>query len=241
MGVAAVTLGVLTRPYAPVSDYFLRVGKPLAEGANVVNVILVDFRGLDTLGEIAVMAIAAVVIFGILDGLRQHRVLSGFPLESRSKKVHPPILAQISRLLMPLALSVAVFLFLRGHNRPGGGFVAGLVAATIHILLHMANGIEWAQARLRFRFIPLIAAGLLLAVLTGLGSLFVGHPFLTSAVVHGRVPLIGHWEITSTLAFDLGVFGTVLETLLLIHVRLGRLSVGPNRVPHPKESRGEVD
>lgn len=241
VGVAAVTLGVLTRPYAPISDYFLRVGKPLAEGANVVNVILVDFRGFDTLGEITVMAIAAVGIFGLLDGLRQYRVLSGFPLESRSKEVHPPILAQISRLLMPLALSVAVFLFLRGHNRPGGGFVAGLVAATILILLHMANGIEWTQARLRFRFFPLIAAGLLLAVLTGLGSLFVGHPFLTSAVVHGRLPLIDHWEITTALAFDLGVFGTVLWTLLLILVGLGRLSVGPNRVPHPKESRGEVD
>ncbi|WP_448383694.1 monovalent cation/H+ antiporter subunit A [Desulfosoma sp.] len=240
-GVAAVTLGVLTRPYAPVSDYFLRVGKPLAGGANVVNVILVDFRGFDTLGEITVMAIAAVGIFGLLDCLRRHRVVSEFLLESRAKEAHPPLLAQAARLLMPLALMVAVFLFFRGHNRPGGGFVAGLVVATILILQHMANGIEWAQARLRFRILPWIAAGLLLAVFTGLGSLFLGRPFLTSAVVHGRLPLIGHWEITSALAFDLGVFCTVVGTLLLILVGLGRLSVGADRVPHPKESRGEVD
>ncbi len=241
LGMAAVTLGVLTRPYAPISDYFLRVGKPLAGGANVVNVILVDFRGFDTLGEITVMAIAALGVFGLLDNLRRHRVSSGFNLENRAMGIHPPLLAHMARLLMPFALLVAVFLFFRGHNRPGGGFVAGLVLATVLILQHMASGIEWTQMRLRFRILPWIAAGLLTALLTGLGSLIVGRPFLTSALVHGRIPWIGAWEITTALAFDLGVFFTVVGTLLLILVGLGRLGVGPDKVPHPKESRGETD
>lgn len=240
-GAAAATLGVLTRPYAPVSDYFLRVGKPLAGGTNVVNVILVDFRGLDTLGEITVMAAAALGVFGLLDGVRRYGVTSGYDLKNRAGELHPPLLAHIARLLTPLALLVAVFLFFRGHNRPGGGFVAGLVVATVLILLHMACGIEWTQARLRRRILPWIAAGILIALATGVGSWFVDRPFLTSWWAHARIPGLGDWEVTTALAFDLGVFVTVVGTLLLILVGLGRLSVGPDKVPHPKESRGEVD
>jgi len=241
LGAAAVTLGVLTRPYAPISDYFLKVGKPLAGGANVVNVILVDFRGLDTLGEITVMGIAAVGVFALLDGLRRFTISPGFDLKDRAAEVHPPLPAHLSRLLMPLALLVAVFLFFRGHNRPGGGFVAGLVVATVLLLQHLASGVQWTQQRLRFRFLPWIAVGILVAVVTGLGSLLMGRPFLTSVVMHGRLPVIGGWEVSTAVVFDLGVFLAVVGTVLLILVGLGRLSVGADKVPHPQESRGEVN
>ena len=138
------------------------------------------------------------------------------------------------------ALLVAVFLFLRGHNRPGGGFVAGLVVATVLILQHLASGIEWTQGRLRFRFLPVIALGILVAALTGMGSLLFVRPFLTSAVLHVHVPLLGEGELASSMAFDLGVFLVVVGTVMLILVGLGRLSLGPERVPHPQESRGEA-
>lgn len=239
LGAAGLTLGVLTRTYNPLSDYYLAASKPLAGGSNAVNVILVDFRGFDTLGEITVLAIAALAIFALLDGLRERAVLLGCGTANRAAEIHPPILANLSRPLLPLALLVAVFLFLRGHNRPGGGFVAGLVVSTVLILQHLASGIEWTHARLRFRYLPVIAAGLLIAALTGLGSLLFGRPFLTSAIVHVRIPLLGDWEIASSTAFDLGVFLAVVGTVMLILVGLGRLSLGPERVPHPQESRGE--
>jgi len=239
-GAAALTLGVLTRPYTPLSEYYLAASKPLAGGSNAVNVILVDFRGFDTLGEITVLAIAALGIFALLDGLRHHAASLGPSPLSRAGEVHPPLLANLSRPLLPLALLVAVFLFLRGHNRPGGGFVAGLVVATVLILQHLASGIEWTQGRLRFRFLPVIALGILVAALTGMGSLLFVRPFLTSAVLHVHVPLLGEGELASSMAFDLGVFLVVVGTVMLILVGLGRLSLGPERVPHPQESRGEA-
>lgn len=240
LGAAGLTAGVLTRTYNPFSDYYLAASKPLAGGWNAVNVILVDFRGFDTLGEITVLAIAALGIFALLDGLRHRTVVPGPSPLDRAGEIHPPILANLSRPLLPLALLVALFLFFRGHNRPGGGFVAGLVVATVLILQHLASGIEWTQDRLRFRFLPAIAMGILIAALTGLGSVFFGRPFLTSAVVHVHVPWVGEWELASSTAFDLGVFLAVVGTVLLILVGLGRLSLGPERVPHPQESRGEA-
>ncbi|MGD2081921.1 MAG: monovalent cation/H+ antiporter subunit A [Chromatiales bacterium] len=223
LGAAALAFAVMTRPHAPISDYFLAYAKPVGGGANVVNVILVDFRGFDTLGEITVLAIAAGGIYALLRGLRLP-LPEGDPAGRRwAADVHPTVFAVISRPLLPLALLVAVFVLLRGHNAPGGGFIAGLLAGTALILQHLASGLSWTQQRLRREYFLLIGGGVLVAAATGVAALAFGRPFLTSAVVHLELPLIGELELASAMAFDLGVFLAVVGTVMLILENLGRL------------------
>jgi multicomponent K+:H+ antiporter subunit A len=198
---------------------------PGGGGANVVNVILVDFRGFDTLGEVTVLAVAAVGIFAMLDNLR-------LPIPARDQdgrpwaaEPHPLILSQMTRFLLPLALLVSVFLFLRGHNAPGGGFIAGLVTAVALILQYMANGTAWTQRQWRLPFHPLIAVGVLVAAATGAASLLVSHPFLTSTFGHVSLPIVGEFELASAMLFDLGVFLTVVGVIMLILANLGKLTM----------------
>jgi multicomponent K+:H+ antiporter subunit A len=134
------------------------------------------------------------------------------------------MLAMLSRPLLPLGLTVAAFLFLRGHNMPGGGFVAGLIAAVAFMLQYLASGQAFAQERARIDFARLTSAGLAIAIGTGIASWSVGFPFLTSTFVYIKWPIIEQFEIASAMAFDLGVFLTVLGSVLLILTTLGALS-----------------
>ena len=121
-------------------------------GTNVVNVILVDFRGYDTFGEIIVLCIAALVIFAMLDtavrGAAARRLDACRRRESGD--AHPLMLSCVTRVLLPLALVVGIFIFLRGHNQPGGGFIAGLVVGIALLMQYMASGYAWADKQRRF-------------------------------------------------------------------------------------------
>jgi multicomponent K+:H+ antiporter subunit A len=208
---------------------------PGGGGTNVVNVILVDFRGFDTLGEITVLAIAAIGIYVLLDGLRLTRPgcrRRRASLELGPAPGHP---AAFSRLLLPLALLVAIFVLLRGHNLPGGGFIAGLITAVALITQYLANGINWTSSRMSNRLNPLIGIGLLLATGTGLGSWVFGYPFLTSTFTHVHWPIVGEFEIASAMLFDLGVYLVVVGVTLLILLQLGRLH-DANRSPEAAQS-----
>jgi len=223
LGAGGLTWAILTRPHEPIAGYFLENSVPGGGGTNVVNVILVDFRGFDTLGEITVLAIAAIGIYGLLEGLRLTAPDADASGRRWSWDIHPVIMAAFSRLLLPLALLVAVFVLLRGHNLPGGGFIAGLITAVALITQYLANGIAWTRSRMSSRLHPLIGVGLLLATLTGLGSWAFGHPFLTSTFAHLHWPLVGEFELASAMLFDLGVYLVVVGVTLVILLRLGRL------------------
>jgi multicomponent K+:H+ antiporter subunit A len=224
-GVGALTWGILTRPASSIADFFVANSLPGGGGTNVVNVILVDFRGFDTLGEITVLAVAALGIFGLLDNLcLEAGTVEGIPLR-RDDARHMPVLALATRLLLPMALLVSIHLFLRGHNAPGGGFIAGLVTAVALILQSMASGIVWTRQQWRIRYHPLIAWGVLIAVATGAGSLLFGHPFLTSAFGHFQLPLIGEIELATAMLFDLGVYLAVVGVVMLILATLGNLNL----------------
>ncbi|MGH8501641.1 MAG: monovalent cation/H+ antiporter subunit A [Gammaproteobacteria bacterium] len=224
LGVMALAWALLTRPPESISGYFLENSKPGGGGTNVVNVILVDFRGFDTLGEITVLAIAALAIFALLDGLRLR--LPGSDVEGRpwAEDRYPLIMAVIARPLLPLALLVSVYIFLRGHNLPGGGFIAGLITASALILQYVAHGDDWVKTRLDLRFQLVIATGLLCALVTGLGSFAFGSPFLTSAFDYFRLPIVGEFELATAMLFDLGVYLTVVGAVSLILASLGKLS-----------------
>lgn len=127
------------------------------------------------------------------------------------------ILQIATRLLVPILLLFSVFMLLRGHNLPGGGFVGGLVAGSAFVLYALAVGVDGARAVLRIEPRTLLGTGLSLAVGTGLLSLGTGHAFLESLWV--KVPLPGLEEplkLGSTLTFDIGVMFVVVGTILLM-------------------------
>ena len=224
MVVASLNYAVLTRDNAPISGFFLENSVPGGGGHNVVNVILVDFRGFDTLGEITVLALAGLAIFKLLNRLRLFMPHSDNEGRLWSPDRYPAILTSISMALLPLALLVSAFIFLRGHNQPGGGFIAGLVTAVALILLYMARGVEWTQQRLDFPYQPVAIAGVAVATLTGLGSWLFGYPFLTSAFSHVHLPLIGDFELATAMLFDLGVYLAVVGATLMILANLGKIT-----------------
>ena len=128
-GVAVAALLVMTTDTATISPFFLENSVPGGGGTNVVNVILVDFRGFDTFGEITVLGIAALGIYALLSDLKLASAKYDPFGRPWAHDAHPLVLVTLSRPLLPLALMIAVYIFLRGHNLPGGGFVAGLITS----------------------------------------------------------------------------------------------------------------
>jgi multicomponent K+:H+ antiporter subunit A len=221
LGIAALVYAVLTRPFDSISPYFLQTTVSLGGGANAVNVIIVDYRGFDTVGEITVLGIAALLIYALLNNFTP-------TLETGSAAAptqpHPLMLALAARLLLPFAVLIAVYFFLRGHNLPGGGFIAGLVLAIALILQFAANGQVWVRARMGTDYRRWISWGLLIAVLTGAGSWLLAAPFLTSTYDYPVLPLVGAVPLASAALFDLGVFLTVVGATLAALGAFGTLT-----------------
>ena len=168
----------------------------------MVNTILVDFRALDTLGEISVLAVAAL---GILALLR----LTGRAASRVERIDNPRVLRTAARAVLPLLVVFAFFLFLRGHDQPGGGFVAGLVAAAGVALYAMAYNARVARRLLRVPPRSLMAAGLLVAIAAaGFGTW--EHPLLTGQWTVLTLPADTELKLGTPLLFDFGVFLVVL-------------------------------
>lgn len=222
--VATINYAFITQPLDSISEFFLENSKTGGGGTNAVNVILVDFRGLDTLGEILVLGIAALGIFKLLSRVRLSMPTANEKGLPWSQDRHPPILAMISQSLLPLALLVSFYIFLRGHNMPGGGFIAGLITSVALIQQYIAHGVDWVKPRITVDYQTLISLGVLIATLTGIGSWFFGRPFMTTWFDYFDIPLIGEIELASALIFDLGVYLTVVGATLLILANLGKLT-----------------
>lgn len=124
------------------------------------------------------------------------------------------ILSTASRYLLPLMLIFSIFLLLRGHNEPGGGFVGGLVAASAYALYLIANGVEEAKKLLKAEPLKLIALGLALSVISAFISVINGQDFMTGIWDKNEFPVIG--KIGTPLLFDLGVYCLVLGIVLKI-------------------------
>ena len=246
IGMAALSYAILTRP-APqgIGDFFLLNALSGGGGSNVVNVLLVDFRGFDTMGEITVLAIVALTVYALLRRFRPAPESMAIPAQ-RVNDVDPVarqapaqqansgyllVSGVYLRFLLPFMIIVAVYFFLRGHNLPGGGFVAGLIFAVAIIVQYMLAGTVWVESRFGLRTHLWIAYGLVIACLTGLGAFLFGYPFLTSHTARLRLPLLGEIHVPSAFFFDLGVFVTVVGTTMLILVALAHQSVRSHRLP----------
>lgn len=222
--VGTLNYALLTRPLESISHFFLDNSVSGGGGTNVVNVILVDFRGFDTLGEITVLAIAATGIHKLLNNLRPFMPSSDADGRPWHSVKHPMMLITVSQMILPLALMVSAYIFLRGHNLPGGGFIAGLVTAAAMILQYMASGVDWVKNRYDTNYQSIAAIGVMIAALTGLGSWVFGKNFLTSWFTYLDWPIVGKFEVATAILFDLGVYLTVIGATLMILANFGQMT-----------------
>jgi multisubunit Na+/H+ antiporter MnhB subunit len=181
-----------------VRDFYRAAAPELAKGLNVVNVILTDFRALDTLMETLVVVLAALGVAGVVRG--RERLLRRDLAGAAGDQEAAGLLPRMARLILPLAAVLAVSLLLKGHDEPGGGFVAGLAFAIAAILSTIVA--LRGRGRMSAGTVALLGAVVLLVSL--LGSLLFGAQGLTHA--HGVLPLLGAaWKWHTALLFDLGV------------------------------------
>ena len=243
LGLAALSYAILMRPATEgLASFFLQQALPQGGGHNVVNVILVDFRGFDTFGEITVLGVVALTVYALLRRFRPAAESVPLPRQQReqdgqhgrdSSQDTAALLpsgvmmlpAVLVRLLLPLALLVSLFLLLRGHDAPGGGFVGGLVLATAVILQYLVGGTLWVESRLRIRPLYWIASGLLAAALAGMLALLGARPFLTSLSWQLELPWLGAIPLSTVLLFDLGVYLLVVGATVLMLVAIAHQSL----------------
>lgn len=247
-GVGWLAFTMMSRPFPEsTSTFFLERALSEGGGTNVVNVMLVDFRGFDTFGEIVVLGIVALTVYALLRRFRPARETMDLPEQQRyipgdlqTDLVNPRnaadtavgylmVPAVLVRLLLPFATMVSIYLFIRGHNEPGGGFVAGLVFSVALLLQYIISGTQWVEAHMPLYPRRWIGLGLLFALLTGLGAITAGYPFLTSHTFHFSLPWIGQIHLASATFFDIGVFTLVVGSTLLILTAIAHQSVRGHR------------
>ena len=244
-GMATLAFAVMTRPLPDsIARYFLQRAYSEGGGTNVVNVILVDFRGFDTFGEITVVGIVALTVYALLRRFRPAADSIDIPDPQRDADGSVPagqkdahftdemlVPGVIMKLMFPAVAVIAVFLFLRGHNLPGGGFVAGLTMALAIVIQYMAGGARWVEPRLRILPLRWMGTGLFAAAFTGAGALAAGYPFLTAGAADVTLPLIGTLHLSSVILFDFGVFAMVVGATVLILIALAHQSLRSHRTP----------
>lgn len=214
----------------------------LGNGKNVVNVLLVDIRAWDTLGEICVLLVAATGVaslvfrnrrFGIAprvadapnpdagSGPETTWLRGGDLIDPRHRSL---VLEVTTRLIFPTMMVLSVYFFFSGHNAPGGGFAGGLTAGLALVLRYLAGGRYELGETVPIDAGKILGLGLILSAGTALTSLFLGAPALSSATLEVTLPLIGHIKLVTALFFDLGVYlivvGLVLDVLRSLGARL---------------------
>ncbi|MHB2266951.1 monovalent cation/H+ antiporter subunit A [Aliihoeflea sp. PC F10.4] len=258
VGVAIVALLVMLTPLPPsVGDYYLEHAYSDGGGTNVVNVILVDFRAFDTFGEIVVLAAVALTIFALLRRFRPAEDNAGLPYQQREQdefddgrtdrevgetlKDYLLVPSVIMRWMFPVVTLLAAYLFLRGHDLPGGGFAAGVTMAIAFLLQYLAGGTRWVEERLRILPVRWIGFGLMVALLTGMASFLFGYPFLTTYFQYTEIPFIGEMPTASALLFDLGIFSLVVGAIVLMLVAIAHQSLRLKRgkAPRAKSEGGQ--
>lgn len=203
---------------ASVSAEMIERSVPDGKGANVVNVILVDFRGFDTLGEITVLAVAALGLVALARAARRPGDGAG---TERPSFARLPVVDASARLLYPSILVVAVYFLFAGHNQPGGGFVGGLTAAAAISLRYVAGGLAEVRRSVPVAPWTVLGVGLATSVATAITPLVLGGSVLEHSLWETDLPVLGTIKTTSALPFDIGVFLVVLGVILMAYEAFG--------------------
>jgi multicomponent Na+:H+ antiporter subunit A len=227
--VFALAAGGGDRP-TDVTDEIEALALPEAGGKNVVNVTIVDFRGIDTMGEITVFGIAALGVANLVAAARRRRDTQEETTRFSRIGAESMIFEQTTRMIFHLTLLVSLYVALRGHNAPGGGFAGGLIAGAAFVFRILAGGTGGRTLVARLSPVFLIAIGMLLAIGSGITSLVVGREFLETSIVHVDLPLIGDVKLVSAAVFDLGVYVLVIGVVITILSHLASRTHGGGRV-----------
>ncbi|NLG55466.1 MAG: DUF4040 domain-containing protein, partial [Rhodococcus sp.] len=231
--VAALGTYALTgrRERSPAADYFIAETEAETGGTNIVNTILVDFRALDTLGELTVLGIAGLVVVGVVQSVRMLALQRDAHVENLRQSVvgsavDNTILARtVGRWLTPVLIVLSLYLLLRGHYDPGGGFISALVGGAAFALAYLSAP-NVGKAPIRLPYVGLICAGI--AVGTAVGLLgYIDGGFLTPLHVDIPLPWGGYYHFTTVLIFDIGVYLAVVGIVLASLNKLG--SAEPTR------------
>ena len=233
-GLMAVSVGVVAtlatfaftgrRDISPVGQHFLDEAYKDTGGTNVVNTILVDYRALDTFGELTVIAVAGIVVIGIL---RSRKVLgeitpdiSNWANTALGRTVDNTLpVRMVAKWAAPLIVLLSFHLFFRGHYEAGGGFIAALVGATGFGLAYLGATSD-SKAPIAWPYRGLLASGVIVAVLSGVWGFAVGS-FLKPVRFDIPLPWGGEYGFTSAMVFDLGVYLAVLAIIIAVLNELG--------------------
>ena len=230
------------RDISPVGQYFLDEAYRDTGGTNVVNTILVDYRALDTFGELTVIAVAGIVLIGILrsrpmlaENIADVAKWANSALARTTDNTLP--VRVLARWAAPLVILLSFHLFWRGHYEAGGGFIAALVGATGFGLAYLGAPAD-RGAPVAWPYRGLLSAGVIVAVLSGVGGYLVGS-FLKPIRFDIPLPWGGEYGFTSAMVFDLGVYLAVLAIIIAVINELGgvrqretvaRSQAGPTRI-----------
>ena len=261
VGACVATLAAFAeaaRSTTPIAQILPDAAYYRGHGSNTVNVLLVDIRAWDTLGEVSVLVVAAT---GVASLVFRHRRFGAAPrlsdsLESagaqtlpsrtsskaksyspaagdttwlRGSELRDPsqrslVLEVATRLIFPLMMVLSVYFFFAGHNTPGGGFAGGLTAGLALFLRYLAGGRYELGETLPFDAGKILGLGLALSAGTAVGSMLLGAPALSSALIEMQVPVLGTVKFVTALFFDLGVYlivvGLVLDVLRSLGARI---------------------
>jgi multicomponent Na+:H+ antiporter subunit A len=227
VGVAAtaVTLAFTgRRDMSPVGQYFLDEVYVDTGGTNVVNTILVDYRALDTFGELTVIAVAGIVLMGILatrpmlpERTPDLKAWAGTALMRSVDNTLP--IRVVARWAAPVIILLSFHLFWRGHYEVGGGFIAALVGATGFALAYLGAPTD-RGAPVAWPYRGLLSAGIIVGVASGVGGYAVGS-FLRPIRWDIPLPWGGEYAFTSALIFDVGVYLAVLAIIIAVINELG--------------------
>jgi len=130
-------------------------------------------------------------------------------------KARSLILSTAARVVYPVLIAFAIFLYWRGHNAPGGGFIAGLLTSAAIVLRFLASGRK-QEPGLGVPFVTAVGVGLAIAVTTAFGPLLFGHMFFTHTYGFVDLPLIGRIELATAGLFDLGVYVVVVGNVITV-------------------------
>ncbi|HTO00762.1 MAG TPA: hydrogen gas-evolving membrane-bound hydrogenase subunit E [Microthrixaceae bacterium] len=202
----------------PVSQTYIEES-PAAGGANIVNAILVEFRAFDTLGETTVLTVVALGVLGLVRAVKRERRGDA---AQRVAPLRPSFVldSAVQALFRTLILLSWVLLF-SGHDDPGGGFIAGLVAGSAFMLVNLAGGNRSLRQRGPAAAETFLGIGVTIAVLAGAVGWMIGGEFLQSAYLSADVPVIGELKLSTTMVFDAGVYLVVVGLIMALLRSLG--------------------
>jgi multicomponent Na+:H+ antiporter subunit A len=181
------------------------------------------------MGEITVFGIAALGVANLVAASRRR----GSRVEAQPFArigAQSMIFEQVTRMIFHVTLLVSLYVMLRGHNAPGGGFAGGLIAGAAFVFRILAGGSKGRIDIARVSPVALIAVGMLCAIGTGVIALVAGNQFLETAIVHVDFPLIGDVKLVSAAVFDLGVYLLVIGVVVIVLSNLASRTHGGGAV-----------